>query len=135
VPTSNTPEDDDWADFDLRQFVLATVKSIEYGDAMNSVLEERVIRLEEIVAARWPRSWFLRRRLRREIRASVDSWDPRYIPKGDFRTRRYEAVSLMSSDLYDRQAHAQADWGISPAQQGDEDRQQGDADPGEGLLP
>ena len=113
---------------DVKEFARATIKSIEYGDAMSSVLEERVIRLEEIVAARWPRSWILRRRLRREIRASVVTWDPGYIPKGDFRTRRYEAVSLMSSDLYDRQAHAQADWGIRPAQHGD-------AGPGEGFLP
>lgn len=129
----NTPaEDDDWADFDPRRFARTTIYAIEYGDAMSSVLEGRVIRLEEIVAARWPRSWLLRRRLARELRASAATWDPRYIPLSDFRARRHEAVSQQADDLYDRNPHGRrADW------QGDAGRpdDQGDADPGEGFLP
>ncbi len=124
-------EDDDWEDFDPKRFARTTIYSIEYGDAMSSVLEDRVIRLEEIVAARWPRRWLLRR-LARELHASAATWDPEYIPRNDFRTRRYEAVSQQANDLYDRHPHGRrADW------QGEADQpaEQGDADPGKGVLP
>jgi hypothetical protein len=130
VSTSNTPDEGDWADFDVIEFARATIKSIEYGDAMNSVLEERVIRLEEIVAVRWPRSMLVRWRLAREIRASAATWDPRYIPRNDFRARRYETVSLQSSDLYNRRPHNPADWGAEAARPPEDDS----TDPGEGFL-
>ena len=55
-----------------------TIWSIETGDDIADVLEDRVIRLEEFVAARWPRSWLpaaasgardprLGRRVRRQL--------------------------------------------------------------------
>lgn len=40
-------------------------------DQLAEVLELQVVALEEIVAARWPRSMVLRARLRRDLRASV----------------------------------------------------------------
>lgn len=50
-------------------------------------LEDRVAALEEIIAARWPRSAALRRQLAREIRAV----DVKYAEAGrDFRIRRSE---------------------------------------------
>lgn len=57
--------------FDIEEFCRQTIQSIEYGDAMGSVLEEHVIRLEEIVAARWPRSWLLRRPVGRPCRVPL----------------------------------------------------------------
>jgi hypothetical protein len=64
--------------------------SIEESDRAIDVLEERVAALEEIIAARWPRSWRLRRRLARRLRASAATfaW-----AGGDFATRRAEAMS------------------------------------------
>jgi hypothetical protein len=75
--------------FDAEEFARQTVDAVEFGDRYAEDLEERVIRLEEIVAARWPRSWLLRRRLARELRASVSGYDD--MPPG-FRARRLEAV-------------------------------------------
>lgn len=61
----------------------------EFDEWADDALEDRVIRLEEIVAARWPRSLLLRRQLAREIRASVARYP--YTPY-DFRERRIQAV-------------------------------------------
>ena len=46
--------------FDAELFARQTVNSIGTSDAYASVLERRVVRLEEIAAARWPRSMVLR---------------------------------------------------------------------------
>ncbi len=59
-----------------------------FSDAAESMLEARIIRLEEITAARWPRRAFLRRRLARELRASAR--EHAYAGRG-FRKRRLEA--------------------------------------------
>jgi hypothetical protein len=123
--------------FDAELFARQTVNSIETGDAYASVLERRVIRLEQLVAARWPRSMFLRRQLAREIRASVATWDEEYIPRSDFYARRLEAVGLEATEILDRQARSRAHGWPEP---GDETEQEqppaeGSSDPGEGLLP
>jgi len=147
--SSNTPAEEGQP-FDVEQFARETIQSIEYGDAMSSVLEERVIRLEEIVAARWPRRRLLRRRLAREIRASVATWDASFIPRGDFVARRYEAVAQMTSRLPEARRHhaeqtrgwqkhtgwASADRpGGQGAEAGSERPAEGDGDPGAGYLP
>jgi hypothetical protein len=64
--------------------------SIDMTDAAADALEDRVSALEEIIAARWPRSIFARRRLARQLRASAATfaW-----AGGDFATRRAEAMS------------------------------------------
>lgn len=64
--------------------------SIEMTDAATGALEDRVSALEELLVARWPRSWLLRRRLARKLRASsaTFAW-----AGDDFRTRRAEAMS------------------------------------------
>jgi hypothetical protein len=54
--------------FDPEAFARQTVDAVEFGDHCAEDLERRVIRLEEIIAARWPRSMFLQRRLARELR-------------------------------------------------------------------
>jgi hypothetical protein len=126
VPPSNTPEDRDWENFDWQQFARATIQSIEYGDDEAEVLEDRVTRLEEVTAARWPRRWLLRRRLARELRASVAGLAAPDLPR-DFRTRREEWAYLESTArVQDRRRR----W-----EQRQRDAQQGDADPGEGFLP
>lgn len=57
-------------------------------------IEDRIIRMEELVAARWPRSMFLRRRLARELRASIAGISEATAPGvgTGFRTRRAEAA-------------------------------------------
>ena len=55
----------------LGSFAVDTNYSIEMTDLGIGALEDRVSALEEIVAARWPRSMFLRRRLARQLRASA----------------------------------------------------------------
>ena len=74
----------------LGSFAVDTNFSIEMTDAATDALEDRVSALEEIIAARWPRSMFLRRRLARQLRASAATfaWGG-----PDFRTRRAEAMS------------------------------------------
>lgn len=65
----------------------------EYADRALGSLEDRISRIEEIIAARWPRGIFLRRRLARELRASVAGLDERApgLPAG-FRGRRAEVT-------------------------------------------
>jgi hypothetical protein len=64
--------------------------SAEITDEALSLLEERVIALEEVAAARWPRSWLLRRRLGRSLRASALA----HAHAGrSWRARRLEAAS------------------------------------------
>lgn len=63
---------------------------IDFADEAQSELERRVIALEEIIAARWPRRVFLRRRLARELRASARAHA--YAGRS-FRARRGEATS------------------------------------------
>jgi hypothetical protein len=57
-------------------------------DEFTSELLEQVVAIEEILAARWPRSAVLRARLRRDLRASVRHADGR-----GFIVRRIEAIS------------------------------------------
>lgn len=134
MSTSNTPEDDDWANFDLRRFVLDTIQSIEFDADDAGQLEDRVIRLEEITAARWPRSMFLRWRLAREIRASVAGYDDSYIPRGDFygRRRQWSGDALVTGSTPRHLASAERR--RQREEQAPEAEQQGDADPGEGFL-
>jgi len=117
--------------FDAEAFARETVKSIETGDAYASVLERRVIRLEEIVAARWPRRWFLRRKLAREIRASVAIWDPGYIDPGNFHGRRISWASDQADEILDRQARAREQGWPEPDGQ---DRGEDGWAPGTGFL-
>jgi hypothetical protein len=136
VPPSNTPEPGDWENFDLRRFVLDTVRSIEYAAAESGLLEDRVARIEEAIAAPWWRRWLLWRRLRREIRASAATWPEEYIPRNDFLGRRFEWAAFTVSERYDRQAwqprfDSAGQDGQDPVEGGGDDS----ADPGEGFLP
>ena len=63
---------------------------IDFSDAAQSELEGRVIAVEEVLAARWPRRVFLRRRLARQLRASARAHA--YAGRS-FRARRGEATS------------------------------------------
>jgi hypothetical protein len=83
-----------WRELRLRiftgSFAAATHYSIEMTDFGVDALEDRVSAIEEVLAARWPRRVFLRRRLARQLRAS----DATFAWAGsDFRTRRAEAMS------------------------------------------
>jgi hypothetical protein len=138
VSPSNTPEDDDWENFDLRQFVLNTIQSIEFHGDDHGQLEDRVIRLEEIVAARWPRSVLLRWRLAREVRASVAGYDDAYIPRDDFYGRRLQWAgdSIIASlsrrhRIWDERRRQRAEAARELGEQAGED---GSADPGAGFL-
>lgn len=70
--------------------------SIEEDELALDALEDRVSAIEETIAARWPRSMVLRRRLGRQLRASAATfaW-----AGPDFATRRAEA---MSEDIHVR---------------------------------
>lgn len=90
---SESNQTGDGEPFDVEKFARQTIQSIEFGDDDAELLEDRVMRLEEIIAARWPRSWLLRRRLAREIRASVAGYPAEVYPRGDFRGRRVQWAS------------------------------------------
>jgi hypothetical protein len=64
--------------------------AVGFADEAESMLEERIIALEEITAARWPRRVLVRRRLARRLRASVR---PYAYAGRSFRGRRLEAVT------------------------------------------
>lgn len=85
--------DEDWENFDLRRFIEHTIEHANYGEDLHGQLEMRVMRLEEIAAARWPRSILVRWRLAREIRTTAAAFPDEYIPRRDFIGRRLEAVS------------------------------------------
>lgn len=57
--------------FDPERFAVDTSHALEFTDWAFASLEDRVSAIEEIIAARWPRSMFLRRRLARALRESV----------------------------------------------------------------
>lgn len=122
------PEDDEWANFDLRQFVLSTIKSVEWDGHQADVLQQQVLRIEECIIAPWPRRWLLWRRLRREIRASVATFDDDYIARDNFIWRRSEYTWQQAVRI------SEMEHGTRP-QRDDDGAQQGGTDPGEGILP
>jgi adenylate kinase family enzyme len=73
---------------EIDQFMRATVRADAMHDQTVSMLEDRITDLEEIVWARWPRTFFAARRLRRKIKASI-----RGVPGATFAHRRVDAVS------------------------------------------
>jgi hypothetical protein len=74
----------------IGEFARATGFSIEMTDLGVDALEDRISAIEEIIAARWPRSTVLRRRLARKLRAS----DATFRWAGStFAVRRAEAMS------------------------------------------
>jgi len=86
--------------FDPEQFARQTIFAIETGDYDDMVTEDRLTRIEEAIAAPWPRRWLLWRRLRREIRASVAGYPDDYIPRGDFRGRRQQWADEQATVAY-----------------------------------
>jgi hypothetical protein len=125
--SSNTP-DPGGEPFDVEEFARNSIFAVEFGDAISGVLEERVLRIEECIAAPRPRRWLLWRRLRREIRGSVAPWDDDYIRRGDFLGRRSEWADQVASAQYDRR-------GWKPRYARDSQPGQDGAQPGEGFLP
>lgn len=83
----------------IGSFARDTNYSLEFNDWGHDHLDDRIIRLEEIIAARWPRSTVLRRRLARELRASAAKVDS---DTEGFRMRRAEAASLELSWLMEQ---------------------------------
>jgi hypothetical protein len=116
-PAEGAPEEP----FNAEEFARTINRTMHMGDYYTDILENRVIRLEEIIAARWPRSLFLRWRLARELRASVATWDPEYIPRGDFRGRRLEAVTQQAMDMWDRERGVLPPLGERPAKEKEEE--------------
>lgn len=82
-PAGGTPP------FDVRQFARGAFAESLLTDSLLEMLELRIIALEEVAAARWPRRLLLASRLRRSLRRSV-------APYGwagpDFAGRRIEAA-------------------------------------------
>jgi hypothetical protein len=129
--------------FDVERFARETIQAIEFDDDIRWVLEERITRIEECIAARWPRRWLLWARLRREIRASVATWDEQYVPRNDFRGRRYEWTEQEIARRHGWRTRRQPDeaeqttgWARHTGWNSAEERpaEPGD-DPGEGFLP
>jgi hypothetical protein len=60
-----------------------------WSDETEGMLERRIARLEEIQAARWPRRILVRRRLARDLRASVAGYA--WID-GDWADRRAQSI-------------------------------------------
>ena len=81
----------------LRSFAVETIRSHEFGDETSEQLEDRLTRIEEVIAARWPRSIVVRHRLAAEIRASVAPYPDSFIPRRDFTGRRFQAASETST--------------------------------------
>jgi hypothetical protein len=78
----------------LAALARQAVKSDTVTDDILSELTLRVIALEEVAAARWPRRWFLAARLGRLLRRSVrDIEDGPYLT--GFRLRRTEPAAAM----------------------------------------
>lgn len=139
-----SPDDDSWKNengwenFDVKKFARDTMQAAEMDDDDNQVDQLRLVRLEEITAAYWPRSMILRWRLRREIRASVATWDDDYIARGDFTGRRLEWAMQQGMLLrQDRQERLDKHRAKRLAEQLAESEQPADddADPGAGFLP
>jgi hypothetical protein len=72
---------------DLERLSRETGWSVNFTDESLTALIYQVIELEEMLFARWPRSVLLRRRWRRDVRASI-----RHVQGGDFAERRGEAI-------------------------------------------
>ena len=74
----------------LEQLRRDVNRDIEWSMAQDSMLERRIARLEEIQAARWPRRILVRRRIARDLRASVAgyAWTG-----GDWADRRSQAIT------------------------------------------
>ena len=70
------------------EFIEAVLTDISLSDAIVDGLEERIVRLEELVASRGIRRLRVRRRLSRSLRESVRPFAGR-----SFTEARYEAVS------------------------------------------
>ena len=64
-------------------------EDFEWAMRMDQMLEERISALEEIEAARWPRRILVRRRLARDLRASVAGYG---WTGGDWAERRAQAI-------------------------------------------
>ena len=75
---------------ELEQLRRDVNHDIEWSMAQDSMLERRIARLEEIQAARWPRRILVRRRLARDLRASVAGYG---WTGGDWADRRSQAIS------------------------------------------
>lgn len=137
---SSTTPPEDGQPLGLEQFAADTIRSVEFGDAIAEVLEERVTLIEECIAAPWYRRWLLWRRLRREIRASVATWPGEYIPRDDFRGRRWEWAAYTAGVRYDRTGwKPEFGPGDQPRQDAPEDGSgqpgEGGQEPGAGFLP
>ena len=78
---------------DVEAFAANAIYSMDFTDRSADALEDRVVRLEELLFARWPRRWLLRRRLARELRVSVAGYGDWMPP--DFRTRRLQYAGEM----------------------------------------
>lgn len=72
------------------KFRRDTIRFADFADRELDALDGRLMAVEEVLAARWPRSWLLRRRLGRRLRASVA---PYAWAGPSWRTRRVEAVA------------------------------------------
>lgn len=83
----SAPSSGGWTPEELARQLRATS---DFADRAESMLEARIIAIEEVIAARWPRRVILRRRLGRQLRASARAHA--YAGRG-FRARRLEAAS------------------------------------------
>lgn len=72
---------------DFEKFRRDAILGEDMGDEFAEITDHRVTALEEILAARWPRSILVRRRLARDIRASVA-----HVQGATFAERRTEAI-------------------------------------------
>jgi hypothetical protein len=75
--------------FDVRRFAQGVIGDSLLTDSLMATLEMRIIALEEVTAARWPRRLLLAFRLGRSLRRSVARYGR---PGSDFEGRRIEAA-------------------------------------------
>lgn len=79
---------------DLLRLARRAIEADALTDDITSQLAMRVVQLEEVMAARWPRRWLLAARLGRVLRRSVrDIEDGPYLT--GFRLRRIEDAAAM----------------------------------------
>lgn len=96
--------------FDAEKFARETVRAVEWSGHEADVIRDQVLRIEECVAAPWPRRWLLWSRLRRELRASVATFDDDHIARDNFTWRRSEYTFGQAVEIGDMEAATRERW-------------------------
>lgn len=112
APVSAAGDDEpfDGEPFDAEQFARRTVRTVAWSGHETDVIRMQVLKIEECLVAPWPRRWLLWSRLRREIRASVATFDDDHIARGNFIGRRSEWSFQQAVEIGDMEDATRKRW-------------------------